>query len=467
MSRGDQAGLDGGVQLAVARQGAGGVNLGHDSADQVQACQIFAAAQFSLGLAQQIDEIAGLLGVHGDSLLDVGDLADHRNQDRRRNRDLAAGPDVVVLHAVLAGNQRTVEGLGVVVEGLVGAHQLGQLVLAVGVALAFDRVAPAEVVEAGPVLGVAAHADIVAQSFVQGAGGHVVGVEVGVARHDAVRDDHAGVRIEQGPDHAGVRRSVVLGAGQGLDDRAGLDLVVVLAHHVFLGADVQAAQHGFELGGLVGRLGRGAVVKLGRLPLGRELEGRQTLVHEVHVEVGHRLAFVGGFQVARVGEGADDRSLDVHLGRQGQELVDVFGGDRQAHALLGFGNQNLPGLQAGILEQRLVELDAAAAREFGHLADRGREAAGAVIGDGAVEALVAGAQQKVEHLLLGDRVADLHGADRRAFVQLFGGEGRAVDAVLADAAAGHDDLVAGQDSLFVRGPARHGFGHDAGRAAVD
>ena len=55
----------------------------------------------------------------------------------------------------------------------------------------------------------------------------------------------------------------------------------------------------------------------------------------------------------------------------------------------------------------------------------------------------------------------------RALVQLLGGEGRAVDAVRADAAAGHDDDVAGQGALLVGGLARYGDGHGAYGAAVD
>ena len=65
---------------------------------------------------------------------------------------------------------------------------------------------------------------------------------------------------------------------------------------------------------------------------------------------------------------------------------------------------------------------------------------------GRVQPAVAGRQQHVEHHLLGDRVADLHGAagERFAFVrQLGAGERRAVNAVAARAAADGDDQIAG------------------------
>jgi hypothetical protein len=80
---------------------------------------------------------------------------------------------------------------------------------------------------------------------------------------------------------------------------------------------------------------------------------------------------------------------------------------------------------------------------------------------------IAGAHQEVVHLALGDGVADLHGRGRGALVQLLGGEGRAVDAVLADAPAGHDDAVAGQGLFFVAGASGDLGRHGADRAAED
>ena len=89
---------------------------------------------------------------------------------------------------------------------------------------------------------------------------------------------------------------------------------------------------------------------------------------------------------------------------------------------------------------------------------------------------IPGAHDEVVHLALGDRVADLYGGGGRAFVQLFRREGRAVDAVLADTAAGHDDDVADLRFLLialarlaVRGGLAGGhFGGDqADGAAID
>ena len=113
------------------------------------------------------------------------------------------------------------------------------------------------------------------------------------------------------------------------------------------------------------------------------------------------------------------------------------------------------GLQPRVLEGRLFQVDLAAAGKPRHLAHGGGEAPGAVVRDGAVEPPVPGDEEEIGHLLLGDRVADLDRGDGGALVELLGGEGRPVDPVLADPAAGHDDEVAGQDLLRV------------GRLAVD
>jgi len=85
----------------------------------------------------------------------------------------------------------------------------------------------------------------IADGFVDGAGGHVVRVDVAVARTDPVRNDNALHGIQQRPDDGGIRRAVILRPDQRLDDGAALHFMIVLAHHRFLGADVQAGQHVF------------------------------------------------------------------------------------------------------------------------------------------------------------------------------------------------------------------------------
>jgi len=112
------------------------------------------------------------------------------------------------------------------------------------------------------------------------------------------------------------------------------------------------------------------------------------------------------------------------------------------------------------------EIQFAAAGIGGHFTHGGGKTAGAVVGNGPVQAAVARREQKIGHLLLGDGVADLHGRHRGACVQFFGRKGGAVDAVLADASAGHDNQIARPDVFLMGGFALDARGHDAGRSAV-
>ena len=138
---------------------------------------------------------------------------------------------------------------------------------------------------------------------------------------------------------------------------------------------------------------------------------------------------VGGLHLAEPGEVEEARRASP-------------GRTARRHPLLRLGDQDLPGREPLVLERRASEVEPRPAGLLRHLAHRGGQAARAVVGDGRVEAQVAGLEQEVEHLLLGDGVADLHGLDRALLGELRRGEGRAVDAVLADAAADHDDAVA-------------------------
>ncbi len=102
---------------------------------------------------------------------------------------------------------------------------------------------------------------------------------------------------------------------------------------------------------------------------------------------------------------------------------------------------------------------------FAHLADGGAEAACPAIGDGVVQSSVAGLQDHIKQFLLGDGVADLHGAAADFFRvggQLDGGKGGPVDTVASGSAADHHDEVAGA-GLFVAAL----DGNQADRAAVN
>ena len=105
------------------------------------------------------------------------------------------------------------------------------------------------------------------------------------------------------------------------------------------------------------------------------------------------------------GELAEVGDVDAVARASPQQLVDVVRGNGEDHPLLGFGQPDLPRLEARVLERHGVELDVGA-DALGHLADRRREPAGATVGDRRPQML--GAVEHVDQQLLGDRVADLH-----------------------------------------------------------
>ena len=84
----------------------------------------------------------------------------------------------------------------------------------------------------------------------------------------------------------------------------------------------------------------------------------------------------------------------------------------QHHALLGFGEPDFPGRQAGVFERHVAQVDVGA-DAAGHLAHRRGKPARAAVGDGVIQALVAGAHDHLDQPFLGDRIADLHRSARR------------------------------------------------------
>ena len=132
-------------------------------------------------------------------------------------------------------------------------------------------------------------------------------------------------------------------------------------------------------------------------------------MEEVHLEQRHRLAAIGHLQEAVIGEISQNGGLDLSSCRQIQEGLDVLVRHRQGHALLGLRQEDFPGRQAGVFQRCLLEVDPGATRGLGHLAHRGGQSAGPVVGDGRVEAQPTGLEQEVEHHLLRDGIADLHG----------------------------------------------------------
>ena len=196
---------------------------------------------------------------------------------------------VVVLHAVLARDAGDAVGGRDVVEGLVGPDELGELVLAVGVFSDWTGSHQQKLSRPARRSRAAAHGDRVPDRLVDGAGRHVVGVDVAVAGADAVGDDDALKGVEERPDHGGVARAVVDDAGQGLDHASPLDLVVVLADDGFLAADVEPGEHRLQGLAQVRRFRESRLrVARGRPAARRSICG-QAVVEEVHVQIGHGL----------------------------------------------------------------------------------------------------------------------------------------------------------------------------------
>src|SRR5262249_4303489 len=139
-------------------------------------------------------------------------------------------------------------------------------------------VGPAEVVETGDMAQAAANGDDVADRLVDGTGGHVIGINVAVARADAVGNNDALHRVEQRAQDGRVTRTVVVFAHQGLDDASRLYFVVVLPNDPLFAADVEAAQHLHERRGEISWAGKGGFRMARRLPVRRQPHLGQTVV---------------------------------------------------------------------------------------------------------------------------------------------------------------------------------------------
>ena len=289
----------------------------------------------------------------------------------------------------------------------------------------------------------------VADRLVDDAGRHGVGVDAAVPGVDPARDGQPPARPAHRQDHRRVARPVVAIAHQGLDHGPALDLVVVLADDPFLAANVPVPEQGNEVGGGVEPLGQ----RQRTLRSGRERRGpghrRASLVQEVHRQVAHDLAVVAEGEPAGGDELAEVGRLDVLGLAEGPQRRPGRRRHRQDHPFLRLRDPDLGVGEPLVLERGSLQVDERA--EVGpHLADRRAEAPGAAVGDRMEEAAVAGLEDHVEHHLLGDRVADLHGAagERLALAgQLGRAERRTVDPVASGSSSQGDDPVAGLNLL--------------------
>ena len=207
-------------------------------------------------------------------------------------------------------------------------------------------------------------------------------------------------------------------ADQRLDDAAALHFVVVLADDPFLAGDVERAEDlrssvavSRVAGGVRQTSSRCRRRRVNRLAHDR----RPAVVQELHRQVGD-LAARRYFSCSRpVGTNRPMTVASTPSERHSAaELVPLLGRHGQHHPLLGFGDPDLGVREPLVLQRRPIEPHLGADL-LAHLADGAREPAGAAVGDGVIQPAVAGLQQHVEHHLLGDRVADLHGPARERF----------------------------------------------------
>ena len=323
----------------------------------------FGAAQFPIGLPQQIDEVPRFFHVHRHGLPDILHLSQDRKQQCRRDRDPNLSDLVVVLHAVLSRDAGdAVEGRDLK-EGLIRTDELGELVLPVGIFFGPDRVAPAEIIQPRQSLERRPDRNRVPDRLVDRAGRHVIRVDVAVSGADAVRDDDSFERVEQWPDHRGVAWAVVEDAGHRFDHASPLHFVVILADDRLLAADIESGEHPLERSAQIRRFGKIRFGVRRGTPAGPEIHLREALMQEIHADIGDGLSSVADVEPPGIGVAAENGGLHVHPAGEGEEFFYRFRRHGQGHPLLGFRDENLPWIQSRILQRRPVQIQFAAARD--------------------------------------------------------------------------------------------------------
>jgi hypothetical protein len=151
---------------------------------------VLRATELSAGFAENKDEIARLLDVHGDGTEHVGHTSHDGEEQGRGHRDFCVADVIVVLHTVFTGDTRDTVGSAIVVEGLVGTHELREFVWTIRRPRRQDRVRPAEVIETRNVAQASTYGNDVTDGLINGTGYHVIRVNIAVARTDTVGNDH-------------------------------------------------------------------------------------------------------------------------------------------------------------------------------------------------------------------------------------------------------------------------------------
>ena len=179
---------------------------------------------------------------------------------------------------------------------------------------------------------------------------------------------------------------------------------------------------------------------------GRHGVARRLLGEMADRDGAHLLVVEVRAQLARVGDLADHREVELPAAADLLHRRELLRGNHRHHPFLALGDHDLDRREVGLPQGHPVEVDvepcASAAR---HLRQRGGEAGGAEILERLDEPAFGQLEARLDQLLAGERVADLDG---RALVlvlvgQLLAGEhAGAADAVAPGRGAVEDDEVA-------------------------
>ena len=193
----------------------------------------------------------------------------------------------------------------------------------------------------------------------------------------------------------------------------------------------------------------------GRRLGGRPRPARDLVAGRLVGEMGGRdradeLAVEVGAELAGIGHLADRRVVELPAGADLLDRCQVLRPDDRDHPLLALRDHDLPGLHLLFAQRDAVEQDVDAAVAAGHLREGGCEPGGAAVLQRLDEAALDELEARLDQLLAGERVADLHrGALVRVFLsELLAGEhARSADAVPAGRRPVEEDDVAGAARL--------------------
>ena len=143
--------------------------------------------------------------------------------------------------------------------------------------------------------------------------------------------------------------------------------MVILAGLVFIGTDVERTGQGDQVFSGITSAETGFLMDRGS-PHSLQLHLGKALVHEFDGKTGHGLFVIKDMEEAVVGEFTQNGDFNIPFCSQTLEFFEFFRGNCKAHAFLGFGNKDLPGLKTGVLQRSFGQIETAAAAFLGHFA---------------------------------------------------------------------------------------------------